>query len=313
MISLKIFGIKSIEFTAISTLAMEGYGCVGALESEMEEQEVDQLLGEKSFCGGEVPEDVLCIINDKEMIDPVFYFEKDLDAREFLKEAESNLNRNFLFALEAMPEKDWNLEWKKFYSTIKVTSNFSIIPSWEKAPTDGEYILIEPGLGFGSGTHPTSFGCIKEIVTNFEAYKNNKRVLDFGCGSGILGIAALKLFASEVDFVDIDKDALENCSRNIKINETSANKNFNYSVINRDQYSFKEYDLVFANILLNILILESDTILKSVRNNGIIIFSGILSDQVEELIAYYRSRVSFKIISNEIIENWATISILVTK
>ena len=104
-------------------------------------------------------------------------------------------------------------------------------------------------------------------------------VLDLGCGSGILGIYTEKFKQSSCDYVDVDPDALENCKLNMQLNNLEYKEN----VYLRDNFSQKKYDIVIANILLPVLIAEKELILNSKEDGGVIVFSGILSNQIDEL------------------------------
>ena len=153
--------------------------------------------------------------------------------------------------------EDWENEWKKYLNPIQVSDNLKI-----KFTTDvileseiaEDEIIIYPGMGFGTGGHETTSLCLQLI----EAIGKNKEIeacLDFGCGSGILGILASKKNARKIDFFDIDEDALTNCNQNLKVNGL---ENINGVVTHRKSSLLKSYDLVVANILLNILNIEKN-------------------------------------------------------
>src|SRR5690606_10010880 len=129
--------------------------------------------------------------------------------------------------IEECPQEDWNAEWKKHYSPIKVNELLEVIPSWKDdyVSTTSQKIFINPGMGFGTGSHETTFLCLK-LFTEELLSNNIETVLDFGCGSGILGLSTFLFFPeARVDFYDIDLEANKNCFDNAEINKL-ASKSF---------------------------------------------------------------------------------------
>jgi len=142
-------------------------------------------------------------------------------------------------------------------------------------------------MGFGTGDHATTFLCLRHMEDLIQAGSTFKSCLDFGCGSGILGIAAIKRSGAEVDFCDIDKNALNNCLQNLLLNFKERDLSGS-GLISRDKFEKeKKYELVFANILEGILIQEKDIILGSLAQTGSLIISGILNNQVDSIINTY--------------------------
>ena len=127
-----------------------------------------------------------------------------------------------VFKTEVKPWEDWNSEWRKSFETIDISPRLRVVPEWERDnwSNNEEALFIYPGMGFGTGNHETTFLCLQfldEIV--FKRKEIFDTCLDFGCGSGILGIAALKLTKKlSVDFCDLEVEALENCKNNLEIN-----------------------------------------------------------------------------------------------
>lgn len=198
------------------------------------------------------------------------------DSLNDLEGFKSNLNSKSIF-IEKISEKiDWLSRWKRFHKVIKIDP-FIIIPSFKKdikVEKGKKRIIINPSFAFGTGSHPTTRMCIKFLV---EVTKKGSKVLDLGCGSGILAIAAEKLGANYVLAVDIDDIALKEAKKNISKNNC---KKITLSHTMGDDNNF---DLIVCNILLNtILELKSD-LKKSLKVNGKLILSGILEEQEEEV------------------------------
>ncbi len=141
-------------------------------------------------------------------------------------------------------------------------------------------------MGFGTGEHDTTYLCLKLLDNIAEQLTDGGECLDFGCGSGILGIGAMKLKNMFVEYVDIDTAALDNCVQNLELNFYENELNGQRLVI-RDRFIPKKYELVFANILQHVLISEKPVLLESLKENSFLILSGILNEQVENILENY--------------------------
>ena len=274
----------------ITDKAFEDFGCEGKHFFDIDEAKVDEILGKRAYSGGDIPDEVIWEVealseeNEKYL---GFYFD-----RASLRNFALFLEKDFphcKFQIKDIEDKDWNEEWKKTYAVIKVNEDLNIVPEWEKEKDRAQDVYIYPGMGFGTGSHETTFLCLSEL-TKWVDKEKEIECLDFGCGSGILGIAAIKRNKARVDFVDIDPNALDNCVQNLELNEFQNYKE-GHGVILRDRYKEKKYDLVFANILENILIAEKKTLLNSLKKNGILILSGLLNDQKQNIINNYSEHV----------------------
>lgn len=301
------FGTDTLKFKEIiSSVAHETYCCNGIEEFNLNEAKVDEILQERSYSGGDLPISVIQEVeNHCSLHQSNFYFSSDnakLNASHFLQFISDNYP-SIGHELIEKDVQDWNEEWKKSYQPIVVDSRLSIIPSFFKnsldCPNTKHKIYINPGMGFGTGTHETTFLCLKYLL-EIPSYLN---VLDFGCGSGILGISALKLNPnSRCDFCDISKEALENTVDNLLINSIQyENKDIFYPHEVNHQ---KRYDLVFANILLDILIQNKDLLTNLVLPRGYLILSGILNEQLSSLIEVYQGN-NLKFIKSESKGDWS--------
>lgn len=179
-------------------------------------------------------------------------------------------------------EEDYQNSWKKYFYTQKISNRFVVKPTWrEYEPQEDELVIeIDPGRAFGTGTHPTTSLCIKLMEENI---KEGDRVIDVGTGSGILMVAAEKLGASEIIGTDIDPMAVEVAEENLELNHVDRNKAKAYagdlvSIVKEDKF-----DVVVANILADVLMLLLKDISKVARKDGLIIFSGIIEDKLEEM------------------------------
>jgi ribosomal protein L11 methyltransferase len=196
---------------------------------------------------------------------------------------------------EIFEDRDWIQYSKSQFREIHITNNLTVLPPWVVDKNqNGVSIIIEPGSGFGTGSHPTTKLCLKWIDNNISS---DCQILDYGCGSGVLSIAAEKLGCSKVDGIDNDHQALLNAERNKTLN--SSNVNFFHS----DNYVQKdEYDITVANILLNTIVLLKEKLVSSLKPGGTLILSGILEDQASSIIDTFRNEMMIRIIDQN--EGW---------
>ena len=203
----------------------------------------------------------------------------DDDIEAIITASQNELNSTFDYVLEQVDDQDWVRLTQSQFEPIEVTSKLYIVPSWHTIPNpDATGIILDPGLAFGTGSHPTTFMCLKYLAENITS---NMKVLDYGCGSGILAITAKKLGAQLVDGVDIDPQAIESSLFNAENNQ--VNVNFYLP----DTFTAGQYDLVVANILSNPLRMLASALASYVKPQGKIILSGILADQIEEMSTIY--------------------------
>ena len=186
---------------------------------------------------------------------------------------------NFQYKTEVIAEQDWVRATQAQFDPIKITDKLWIVPTWHTAPhADAVNIVLDPGLAFGTGSHPTTSLCLEWLT---EQTLNNSSVLDYGCGSGILAIAAKKLGASQVVGVDIDAQAIIASGYNAQQNQV------NIEFYDANDFSHQQFDWVVANILSSALMVLAPALAKYCKTSGKIALSGILETQSEALIARY--------------------------
>lgn len=224
-----------------------------------------------------------------------FFLDDDGNHEEFLSRVREELENLRAFVdvgsveiIEKETEdKDWIDNWKKYFKSF-VIEDILIKPTWEQMPQQGEYrsvIEIDPGTSFGTGKHETTQLCIRQLC---KYMKPGDRVLDVGCGSGILSLVSLKLGASSVTGTDIDPICMEATADNMQINHLSMEGNhfFHGNLIDDEQLQRevgKGYDIVVANILADIIIPLTPVIPDHMKKGGIYIMSGII-DFKEEVV-----------------------------
>jgi len=213
-------------------------------------------------------------------------FDADIDTS-FL-EKQLPLNDGIYFVWRLVEDKDWEREWMRHYHPIQCGERLWICPSWRDVPDpSATNILLDPGLAFGTGTHPTTFLCLQWLSTQ---RVTGQSILDYGCGSGILGLAALLLGAQSVSGVDIDPQALLATQENTRRNHRNPKQ---FPVYFPDKVPPDQVDLVFANILAGPLVELSVTLCKHIKPGGKLCLSGILSSQVDEVQTAYKASITF--------------------
>ena len=306
------FSEESVEYKSISSLAMKDFFCDGIHNFSMEEEEVDELLGKDAYSGGETPAPILERVdvnqNTKESRKIFFFHSGDYqdNSKKFISMLHESYP-NLIVNSRTKNWENWNTSWQKHFKPIKISERLKIYPDWYKKDVSGrEIVYIHPGMGFGTGGHETTFLCLTLFDEISDKYSKVDSVLDFGCGSGILGIASQKIVGCNVVYCDTDRDALDNCVYNLSLN--FDNENFsNTVVVSRERFKLnKKHTLVFANILENILILEGDVINESVVDGGDLIVSGLLNEQVEDMIAFFQEK-GFTYIKSVRKNDWSAI------
>ncbi len=210
-------------------------------------------------------------------------FDADKDVTAILRAAASDIGLEQLpeYRIETLADNDWVRLTQSQFEPIPISTRLWIVPTWH-TPADPSAIniVLDPGLAFGTGSHPTTRLCLRWLDSNL---LGGESVLDYGCGSGILAIAALKLGAARAIGVDVDAQAVT-ASRDNAI----ANKIANVSFYLPDAAPKNTYDLVVANILTNPLRLLAPLLADATRPGGQIVLSGILEAQAQEVMNIYQ-------------------------
>ena len=191
-----------------------------------------------------------------------------------------------LMTLDNLQDSDWENNWKQYYKPMEIGERLIVIPEWLQAETHGRVpLILNPGLTFGTGSHATTRLCLKALE---KTVKNGDRVLDLGCGSGILSIAALKLGAETAFACDIDEKCKTVAYENAALNDVDASV---YQVEIGDILSNRKlrekigtgYQVVLANIVADVIIALAPAIRPLLAEDGVFICSGIIDDRAEEV------------------------------
>lgn len=189
-------------------------------------------------------------------------------------------------SIDTVPEQDWVRLTQSQFAPVAITPAFWIVPSWHEAPLEAQRVIhLDPGLAFGTGTHPTTRMCLRWVAQHGQPWP---RVLDYGCGSGILAIGAALHGAQQIDAVDIDPAAVTATQVNAQANGVALNAAL-------PDAAHGHYDLVLANILAKPLTLLAPLLCARVAEGGHLVLAGILARQAEELQAAYAPWLSLQI------------------
>ncbi len=235
-----------------------------------------------------------------------FYVTADSAGREILGEAERTLKElhtmdtegafgSLHVAVNSVDEEDWANNWKQYFKPLTVGERILILPEWETLTeqTDRTVFVINPGMSFGTGSHHTTRLCLERL----EKYiKPGMEILDLGCGSGILSLVALLLGAKSATAVDIDPNAAriarENAHRNGIGDENY--RIFAGNVLEDEALvkaiSDRKYDIILANIVADVIIALSPAIAPLLKESGVYITSGIITDRGDEVLAAYEKQ-----------------------
>ena len=198
-----------------------------------------------------------------------------------------------LLGINLVPEQDWVRLTQSQFEPVPITPTFWVVPSWHEPPAGAQWVLrLDPGLAFGTGTHPTTRMCLKWIAQH---PPKGQRVLDYGCGSGILAIGAAMLGAASVDAVDIDPDAVTAAQANALANQVDLN-------LGLPEVAVGVYPLVVANILAAPLKVLAPLLCSHVETGGSLLLAGILERQTMDIQAAYQPYINLQVADTQ--EGW---------
>lgn len=267
--------------------------------------EIDDPVEKKAILM-ELPEWYISEINliDEKNISYGVYFEDSEDGlREidrFIDFMDENIE-DFHYEKELIDNSDWEEEWKKSYTSFEIGEEILVKPSWEeKVDTNRIIIEIDPKMAFGTGTHETTSMCMEYVE---EMNMKDMDILDIGCGSGILSILAKKLNAKNVDACDIDQIAVDSTIENASINKVEVNAFISDLFSNVD----KKYDIIFANILAEILVKMLSEANDHLKDTGLLILSGIIREK-ERLVLDALKVNNFEVVDKVYKNDWVLLS-----
>ena len=210
----------------------------------------------------------------------VTLFTNDANVAAIIQNAASELDLPLPeYEITSLEEQDWVRLTQSQFDPIKISDRLWITPTWHETPDDNAINLrLDPGLAFGTGSHPTTHLCLQWLDNNLHG---GESVLDYGCGSGILTIAALKLGADNATGVDIDAQAI------IASNDNAAQNSVQAAFYLPDQLPEGQFDVVVANILANPLRMLGQMLAARTKTSGRIVLSGILAEQIDEMSQIY--------------------------
>jgi ribosomal protein L11 methyltransferase len=195
-----------------------------------------------------------------------------------------------MVGVQAVAYQDWVRLTQSQFAPVEITPDFWIVPTWHQPPAQARQIIrLDPGLAFGTGTHPTTRMCLRWIAKHGV---QGQRVLDYGCGSGILAIGAAKYGAQEIDAVDIDDAAVTSTVLNAEANGVSL-------VAGLPEKAQGQYQTVLANILASPLKVLAPLLVSYVASGGSLVLAGILERQADELKAAYAPWIQLEVADSE--------------
>jgi ribosomal protein L11 methyltransferase len=220
----------------------------------------------------------------------LFAQESEAQAAAVMLSAQAFFEGCHVLAISNVPDQDWVRLTQSQFAPVEITPDFWIVPTWHEPPAQArEVIRLDPGLAFGTGTHPTTRMCLRWLAKH---RVSQQRVLDYGCGSGILAIGAVKMGAQHVDAVDIDEAAVTATLLNAQANHVGLNAGL-------PELAAGEYQTVLANILATPLKVLAPLLCSHLAPGGHLVLAGILARQEEELIQAYAPHLNLSVADRE--------------
>lgn len=285
-------------------------------------EDMEDILNKKNEYGWDYIDDELKENLDREPVLSVYFDEEqDLNIIDVLKADIEKLKQDVAegaygeyfdggsleVTVSVSDDSQWKDKWKEFFHPSRITERLVVKPSWEeyRAEPDDLVIEIDPGMAFGTGTHETTSLCMKLMEKYFGEFGENVKVLDVGCGSGILSIAASLLGAGEVLGVEIDKDAVQVARENVQLNKCDDN----VRVIEGDLTKGIDFkgDIIVANLMADLVMMLSKSAREHLEDGGIFISSGILADK-EKVVSEAITDAGFTIEEVMVDGEWCAIA-----
>lgn len=217
---------------------------------------------------------IVALVDDEQIISVIQHYLNTKQNEKCLQHVE----------LKPVPEKDWIKASRDLFKPMAYGKRLWICPSWHEPPQQNAInVLLDPGLAFGTGSHATTTLCLEWLDENI---KGNETLIDYGCGSGILALAALKLGAKQAIAIDYDEQALLACRMNAHLNHLT---NEQIQIMTPDKLSTSPVDIIIANILAKPLIELAPRFLALLKPTGTLVLSGILSSQINDILSAYEN------------------------
>ena len=209
-------------------------------------------------------------------------------------------------SVDEVEDKDWNENFKKNFTTFRAAGNIIIKPTWEKYDKAPEEIVIEmdPGMAFGSGVHETTKMCL-QLLQKYKPENKGWSLMDVGCGSGILGIAGAKLGAGKITSLDYDSVSVEVTRENAERNGIELEAVQSDLLENAQPYKF---DIVFANIIADIIIRLNDRVKEYMKDDAVYIISGIIDDRLDDVLESLKIN-GFRVMETLKMADWRALAV----
>lgn len=278
----------------------------------------------ETLAGGEIFYDYIddSLLNAEKSAPVIYaYFSSDEDGEALYNNAISSLEKlkeqddgyaGLNLERDEVRDEDWENNWRQYFKPFPVGERLVVKPTWETLPQDmakgREIIEIDPSSSFGTGSHATTKLCMENLE---RIIQGGEHVLDMGCGSGILTIAALKLGAKDAVAVDIDEIAARIAKENMEQNSYFSDRVtvFDGDVMSNAQLYSKigeDYDVICANIVAGIIIIMADMFYEKIKTGGYLIASGIISERENE-VRKAVEKAGFKTVNKYALDNWSAI------